>query len=127
MPHQFSSYIMAQSILMSRSESPFAIQSSQLVLISVRSHNILIFIGFAQLPKRSLNAGLCGGWYEPASSRLEVCWLVGTGRGSVFPTSVVWNPFPAPASRLEHPVNTSKQIAETIKNNRRMELVWIDF
>src|SRR5260370_30967395 len=113
---------MGQSILMTRSESPLAMQSSQLVLISVRSHNILIFIGFTQLPKRSLNVGLRERRYEPASSRLEACWLVGTGRGSVFPMSAVWNPFPAPASRFEHPVNASKQIAEAIKNNRRMGL-----
>ena len=33
------------------------------------------------------------------------------------------DPPPAPASRLEHPVNASKQIVETVKNNRRMELV----
>src|ERR1700730_4212525 len=122
MPHQFSSYIIGQSILVTRS-----VPSRHLLFNHLICHNILIFVGFTQLPNRSLNVGLRGGWYEPASSRLEVCWVVGTGRGSVFPTSVVWNPFPAPASRLEHPVNTSKQIAETIKNNRRMELVWIDF
>jgi hypothetical protein len=38
----------------------------------------------------------------------------------------VWNPFPAPASRLEHPVNPSKQIAGTVTSNRREVFLLID-
>jgi hypothetical protein len=47
------------------------------------------------------------------------CHDILMGLGSIFPMSAVWNPFPAPASMLEHPVNPSKQIAGTMKSNRR--------
>jgi hypothetical protein len=40
--------------------------------------------------------------------------------------SALWNPFPIPASTLEHPANPGKQIAKTMKSNRRQEFILID-
>jgi hypothetical protein len=46
-----------------------------------RGHQFLVgdASGLPQLPKRSLNPGLRGGWYEPSSSEIEGCRLAGLG------------------------------------------------
>jgi hypothetical protein len=43
----------------------------------IRDHNFLVISAITQLPERSRNPGLRGGWYEPSSSKLEASYCIG--------------------------------------------------
>src|SRR4029077_3062209 len=93
MPHQLSSYIMVQSILMTRFVPSRHLLFDHLVLVGSNT------VGIISIESRFATTG----------SSLAC--------GSIFLMNALWNPFPTPASMLEHPVSTSKQIAEIIMSN----------
>ena len=71
---------------------------------------------FNQLPKRSLNAGLCARWYEPSSSEFVACELVLMG-----PISLALKSVPVE----EQPVaRTTITPSITVSNTDR--LIWLE-
>src|SRR6266446_7987351 len=109
MPHQFTSYIMVQSILMTRSIPSRHLLFDHLTLLccmGILANCSENFLGTGRKFQSLI-------WYQsrfPATTS-------SLGSGSIFPINALGNPFPAAVSRLLHPVNPSKEIAETIKTN----------